>query len=122
MRRNPSHDLPNGVMDFAIVATILHLAPTGGSLGLNFAMFREVVASESPSGMARLSKAALKAFSGKSQVESLWHFNSKYDPEWIPRYVVLDSLDLAVTQGFVMADAEGVTEIPLIGRFLGRTP
>jgi lysyl-tRNA synthetase class 2 len=122
MRRNPSHDLPNGVMDFAIVATILHLAPTGGGLGLNFAMFREVVASESPSGMARLSRAALKAFSGKAQVESLWRFNSKYDPEWIPRYVVLDSLDLAVTQGFVMADAEGVTEVPLIGRFLGRTP
>ncbi|HEX7589365.1 MAG TPA: phosphatidylglycerol lysyltransferase domain-containing protein [Demequinaceae bacterium] len=122
MRRNPSHDLPNGVMDFAIVATILHLAPTGGGLGLNFAMFREVVASESPSGMARLSKAALRAFSGKAQVESLWRFNSKYNPDWIPRYVVLDSLDLAVTQGFVMADAEGVTELPLIGRFLGGTP
>jgi lysyl-tRNA synthetase class 2 len=122
MRRNPSHDLPNGVMDFAIVATILHLAPTGGGLGLNFAMFREVVASESHSGMARLSKAALKALSGKAQIESLWRFNSKYDPAWIPRYVVLDSLDLAVTQGLVMADAEGVTELPLIGRFLGRTP
>jgi lysyl-tRNA synthetase class 2 len=72
--------------------------------------------------MARLSKVALRALSGEAQVESLWRFNSKYDPDWIPRYVVLDSLDLAVTQGFVMADAEGVTELPLIGRFLGRTP
>ncbi len=122
MRRNPSHDLPNGVMDFAIVATILHLAPTGGGLGLNFAMLREVVASESRSGMTRLSKAAVRALSGKAQIESLWRFNSKYDPAWVPRYVVLDSLDLAVTEGFVMADAEGVTELPLIGRFLGRTP
>ena len=121
MRRNPSHDLPNGVMDFAIVATILHLAPTGGGLGLNFAMLREVVAKESPSGIARLSKAAVRAVAGKTQLESLWRFNSKYDPAWIRRYVVLDSLDLAVTQGIVMADAEGVTELPLIGRFLGRT-
>ena len=120
MRRDPSHDLPNGVMDFAIVATIFHLAPTGGGLGLNFALLREVVASESPSGMARLSKAAVKALTGKAQVESLWKFNSKYDPAWVPRYVVLDSLGQAVTQGFVMADAEGVSELPIIGRFLGR--
>ncbi len=121
MRRNPSHDLPNGVMDFAIVATILHVAPTGGGLGLNFAMLREVVASESSSGMARLSKAAVKAVAGKTQLESLWHFNSKYDPVWVPRYVVIDSLDLAVSQGIVMADAEGLAELPLIGRFLSRT-
>ena len=121
MRRNPSHDLPNGILDFAIVATVFHLAPTGGGLGLNFAMLREVVASESHSGMARFSKAALRAFAGKAQVESLWRFNSKYDPVWVPRYVVLDSLDLAIAQGLVLADAEGVTEMPLIGRFLGRT-
>ena len=122
MRRNPSHDLPNGIMDFAIVATILHLAPTGGKIGLNFAMLREVVASESLSGTTRLSKAAVRAFAGKAQVESLWRFNSKYDPDWVPRYIVIDSLDLAVTQGLVMADAEGVTELPLVGRFVGRTP
>ncbi len=120
MRRNPDGDLPNGVMDFAIVETIFHLAP-GGGLGLNFAMLREVVASESTSGRARLSKAAVHTFAGKAQVESLWRFNSKYDPAWVPRYVVLDSLDQAVAQGFAMADAEGVGELPIIGRFLGRS-
>lgn len=121
MRRNPDGDLPNGIMDFAIVATIFHLAPGGGRLGLNFAMLREVVASESASGRARLSKAAVRALTGKTQVESLWRFNSKYDPEWVPRYVVLDSLDQVVTQGFAMADAEGVGELPIIGRFMGKS-
>lgn len=121
MRRNPAGDLPNGIMDFAIVATIFHLAPTGGGLGLNFAMLREVVASESTSGRARLSKAAVRALTGKAQVESLWRFNSKYDPAWVPRFVVLDSLDQVVLQGFAMADAEGVGELPLVGRFLGRS-
>lgn len=121
MRRNPDGEQPNGIMDFAIVATIFHLAPTGGGLGLNFAMLREVVASESTSGRARLSKAAVRALAGKAQVESLWRFNSKYDPAWVPRYVVIDSLDLAMTQAFAMADAEGVGELPVIGRFLGRS-
>lgn len=121
MRRNPAGDLPNGIMDFAIVATIFHLAPTGGGLGLNFAMLREVVASESTSGRARLSKAAVRSLAGKAQVESLWRFNSKYDPAWVPRYVVLDSLDQVVLQGFAMADAEGVGELPFVGRFLGRS-
>ena len=121
MRRNPAGDLPNGIMDFAIVATIFHLAPSGGGLGLNFAMLREVVASESTSGRARLSKAAVRALTGKTQVESLWRFNSKYDPAWAPRYVVLDSLDQVVLQGFAMADAEGVGDLPLLGRFLGRS-
>ena len=121
MRRNPAGDLPNGIMDFAIVATIFHVAPGGGGLGLNFAMLREVVASESTSGRARLSKAAVRALTGKAQVESLWRFNSKYDPAWVPRYVVLDSLDQLVLQGFAMADAEGVGELPLLGRFLGRS-
>ncbi len=120
MRRNPAGELPNGIMDFAIVATIFHLAAGGGGLGLNFAMLREVVASESTSGRARLSKAAVRALTGKAQVESLWRFNSKYDPAWVPRYVVVDSLDQAVLQGFAMADAEGVGELPIIGRFLGR--
>ena len=121
MRRNLDGDLPNGIMDFAIVATIFNIAPTGGGLGLNFAMLREVVASESTSGRARISKAVVRALAGKAQVESLWRFNSKYDPAWVPRYVVLDSLDLAMTQAFAMADAEGVGELPVIGRFLGKS-
>lgn len=121
MRRNPAGDLPNGIMDFAIVATIFYLAPSGGGLGLNFAMLREVVASESTSGRARLSKAAVRALTGKTQVESLWRFNSKYDPAWAPRYVVLESLDQVVLQGFAMADAEGMGDLSLLGRFLGRS-
>jgi len=34
---------------------------------------------------------------------------------------MLDSLDQAMAQALAMADAEGVGELPFIGRFLGRS-
>ena len=51
--------------------------------------------------------------------EARREFNEKFDPSWVPRYTVLDSVEYVATQAVVMAGAEGVTEIPVIGRFLG---
>jgi lysyl-tRNA synthetase class 2 len=120
MRRNPDHSLPNGLIDFAVLSTIFHVAPSGGALSLNFAVLRGVIAGESQTAGARLSRAALRGVSGRVQVESLWRFNAKYEPRWQPRYAVLDSVEYMATQGLVMAGAEGVTELPVVGRFLGR--
>ncbi|MGV8976802.1 MAG: bifunctional lysylphosphatidylglycerol flippase/synthetase MprF [Cellulomonas sp.] len=119
MRRSPDRSLPNGLIDFAVIATIFHVAPSGGALSLNFAVLREVLVGESKTTGARLSRAALRGVSGHAQVESLWKFNAKYDPRWQPRYAVLDSVEFMATQGLVMAGAEGVTELPVVGRFLG---
>ena len=58
--------------------------------------------------------------SDQAQIESVWRYNAKYDPMWRPRYVVLDSVEFMLTQGLVMAGAEGV-KIPVIGRYLGRS-
>ena len=120
MRRNIDPTLPNGLIDFAVLASIFHVAPDGGELGLNFAVLREVLARPSSTTASKLSRAALQRMKGHSQVESLWRFNAKYDPRWQPRYAVLDSVEFMATQGLVMADAEGVTELPVVGRFLGR--
>jgi lysyl-tRNA synthetase class 2 len=120
MRRNPEADLPNGVMDFAILETIFHLAPSGGALGLNFALFRDLASGGVERPGARLSRMALRAFAGGLQIDALGRFNAKYGPRWQPRYVVLDSAEYGAAQGFAIADAEGIREIPLIGRFLGR--
>jgi lysyl-tRNA synthetase class 2 len=53
-------------------------------------------------------------------MSSLSTFSSKYGPGWAPRYVVLDAAEFVAAQALVMANAEGVTELPLIGRFLGQ--
>ncbi|WP_432563111.1 bifunctional lysylphosphatidylglycerol flippase/synthetase MprF [Kineococcus sp. SYSU DK003] len=121
MRRSTADDVPNGITDALIVATAQHLAENGmRGLGLNFAVLREVVAGEREGAVADLGRRALHALSGSAQIESLWKFNAKYDPQWRPRYVVLDSVEFAATQGFTIADAEGVAELPVVGRFLGR--
>ena len=80
-----------------------------------------MVAGDRQSPAARASRAAIQRISGRAQVESLWRFNAKYDPTWVPRYMVLDSVEFVAAQGFAVADAEGATEIPVIGRFLGRS-
>ena len=35
----------------------------------------------------------LKRMSDSMQIESLWRFNAKFGPEWLPRYVVWDAAE-----------------------------
>ena len=52
------------------------------------------------------------------QIESLWYFNAKYDPEWRPRYAVYDSIETVAQALVAVARAESFWELPVIGRFL----
>lgn len=54
------------------------------------------------------------------QIESLWRYNEKYKPCWRPRYAVLDAVEPIPAHSIAIADAEGVSELPLVGRFLGQ--
>ncbi|UKJ63287.1 DUF2156 domain-containing protein [Cellulosimicrobium cellulans] len=118
-RRLDVPDLPNGLVDATIVATIAELVARGQrGLGLNFAVLRELMEGERDSRLDQLVRPVVKRFSEGTQVETLATFNDKFDPGWTRRYVVLDSAEQAAAQALVMAGAEGVTEIPLIGRFL----
>jgi lysyl-tRNA synthetase class 2 len=121
-RRTDTEGLPNGLIDSTIVATIAHLASRGErGLGLNFAMMREVLEGDPQAGsrMDALARPILQRLSQGTQMGTLSTFNEKFDPGWVPRYVVLDSVEFVATQALVLAGAEGVTEIPVIGRFLG---
>ncbi|MGI4896351.1 MAG: bifunctional lysylphosphatidylglycerol flippase/synthetase MprF [Janthinobacterium lividum] len=123
VRRSTDEDVPNGLTDVLIVSTATHLAENGmRGLGLNFAVLRELVAGERQGLVADAGRRVLHALSRSAQIESLWKFNAKYDPAWQPRYVVLDSVEFAAAQGLTIADAEGVADLPVIGRFLGRQP
>jgi lysyl-tRNA synthetase class 2 len=121
MRRNGHTNLPNGIMDFLLIETIGHVAARGGGgMDLNFAVMRAVVSGERNGFLARLGRVTAGGTLGGTQLESLWRFNAKYQPRWVPRYIALGSIDALAPQGFVMADVEGITELPLLGRFLGR--
>lgn len=122
MRRDTAAELPNGIVEFLIIETIRHTAASGGGgLDLNFAVMRAVVSGERSGWAARLGRTTAGGALAATQIESLWRFNDKYQPRWVPRYVVLGSLDSLPSQALVMADAEGITELPVLGRFLGRT-
>ena len=121
MHRNTDQDLPNGIMDFLVIETIARVAAgTGGGLDLNFAVMRAVMSGEQTGWLARLGRTAPGGASRRAQIESLWRFNAKYRPRWVPRYVVLGSIDTVARQGLVMVGAEGIAEIPVLGRLLGR--
>jgi lysylphosphatidylglycerol synthetase-like protein (DUF2156 family) len=123
MRRDPG-DHPNGLIDFALCSTIEHLRSKGaGGLSLNFAAFRSVLDGERGEGtFTRVERWALKRLSGILPIESLWTFNSKYHPRWLPRHLVYPAAESFVPVVAAVLRAESMTEIPVIGRFLTNDP
>ena len=53
--------------------------------GSNLATMRAVIAGEGGGGVQRW---LLRRMSDSMQIESLWRFNAKFGPKWLPRYVV----------------------------------
>ena len=120
MRRTSDPDAPNGLTDFVIIETINWMAERGlNGLGLNFAVMRAVVAGEAGSGPWRSAeRSVFHRFSDSMQIESLWNFNKKYDPQWRPRYSVADDRAHLPRAGLAIARAESVSELPVVGRFM----
>jgi lysylphosphatidylglycerol synthetase-like protein (DUF2156 family) len=123
MRRDPG-DHPNGLIDFALCSTIDHLRDTGArGLSLNFAAFRSVLDGERGEGtFTRVERWAIKRLSGIFPLESLWTFNAKYDPTWLPRYLIYPAAESFVPVAAAVLRAESLTELPVLGRFLVSDP
>ena len=121
MRRDPGEH-PNGLLDYALCSTIDHLHQRGQhGLSLNFAAMRSTLEGESGDGLTqRVERWALRRMSGVLPIESLWRFNAKYEPDWLPRYVVYDSAELFAPTVVSILRAESLSEVPVIGRFLSR--
>jgi len=119
MRRSEADEHMNGLTDFVVVRTIEHLRENGQrGLGLNFAVMRSVLAHETGDGIGhRIERWMLGWLSDSMQIESLWKYNSKFDPDWHPRYAVYDSTENFLTSAIAVAKAESFWELPLIGRF-----
>ena len=123
MRRDPGEH-PNGLIDYALCSTIEHLKGTGAKgLSLNFAAFRSVLDGERGEGtFTRVERWTLKRLSGILPIESLWLFNAKYHPRWLPRYIVYPAAESFVPVVAAILRAESITEIPVLGRFLTNDP
>ena len=119
MRRDPAEH-PNGLLDFALCSTISHLREMGmKGLSLNFAALRSILDGESGDGVTqRVERWALRRLSGVLQIETLWRFNAKYEPTWLPRYIVFDSAEQFLPVVVQIMRAESLTEVPVIGRLL----
>lgn len=119
MRRDAGNH-PNGLIDFVVVESIRYLHQRGAkALGLNFATMRAVLAGEAGDGLAqRVQAGFLRRMGDSMQVESLWKFNAKFDPDWQPRFAVYDAPEHALAIALAIARAESWWEIPVIGRFL----
>jgi lysylphosphatidylglycerol synthetase-like protein (DUF2156 family) len=119
MRRDEG-DHPNGILDFVVVETIEELRRRGmKGLSLNFATMRAVLSGEAGEGLTqRVERWLLRRMSDSMQIESLWKFNAKYNPDWRPAYAVYDAREHVLPAALAVARAESFWELPLIGRFL----
>ncbi len=90
MRRLP--DTPNGLNEF-LVSSLLMWARERGieRVSLNFSVFGSLLREETPSPASRLTRGALRSADRYFQLERLLNFNRKFDPEWVPRYLAVES-------------------------------
>lgn len=121
MRRSEGEH-PNGLTDFVVVETIRHLREQGRTgLGLNFAVMRGVLAGERGDGtVTRVQRWVLDRMGDSMQIESLWRFNAKFDPDWVPRYALYSATEHVLSAAWAVAIAESFWELPGIGRVLRR--
>ena len=119
MRRDPAEH-PNGLLDFALCSTITHLKERGErGLSLNFSAMRSILDGERGDNVAlRTERWVLQRLSGVLPIETLWKFNAKYRPSWLPRYICFDSAENFLPAVVQILRAEAITEIPVVGRFL----
>jgi lysylphosphatidylglycerol synthetase-like protein (DUF2156 family) len=121
MRRDRGEH-PNGMFDLLIVETVNHLYSKGYEvLSLNFAAMRAVLSGDRGDGIGtKMEKWVLERLSNSMQIESLWRFNAKFEPQWLPRYLVVDTVENLASVAIASAKAESLWELPLIGKFLGK--
>jgi lysyl-tRNA synthetase, class II len=108
MRRDRSAS--PGLNDFMIVEAIKSAADLGVKrISLNFAVFRAALERGERIGagpVLRLWRNFLLFLSRWFQIESLYKFNAKFNPQWVPRYVVYPGTRDAPRIGLASLEAE----------------
>lgn len=109
MRRDRAAD--PGLNELLIVASLQHGPQLGiERVSLNFAMFRSALARGERLGagpVLRTWRRLLVFLSRWFQIESLYKFNAKFQPEWLPRFVVFRKTSELPRVGVAYMQAEG---------------
>ncbi len=117
-----------GLNDFMIVEAIKAAGDLGVKrISLNFAVFRAALERGERIGagpVLRAWRGVLIFLSRWFQIESLYKFNAKFSPEWVPRFLVFPSTKDTPRIGFAALEAEAFLvwpsiEIRRIARKLG---
>jgi lysyl-tRNA synthetase class 2 len=91
-------------VEFAKNAKISHIS-------LNFAAFRTIFEEAeriSAGPVLRLKRNFLRFISKWVQVESLYRFNAKFQPDWNPRYLIYPGPTKLIEIGYAVGKAEGL--------------
>src|SRR6266540_1620828 len=95
MRRD--RQAPGILNDYLVVEAARRLPGLGvRRVSLNFSFLRGVLATGAEPGAPRalrLQRWALRRLSKPFQIESLYRFNRKFDPTWLPRHVALEAVE-----------------------------
>jgi lysyl-tRNA synthetase class 2 len=118
MRRDRNAD--NGVNEF-LIALLLRAAPGLGiaRVSLNFAFFRHALAQGERLGagpVLRLWRGVLMSASRWFQIESIYRFNAKFHPEWMPRYFCYPNTRDLPRISLAALEAEAFLTWPRLGR------
>ena len=124
MRRDREAD--NGLNEFMITEMLTKCAELGvRNVSLNFAMFRAALERGERIGagpIARLWARALRLGSRWWQIETLYRFNEKFRPLWVPRYLIFPAVRDLPRIALAAMEAEGFGgRPPLLLRVLRRS-
>jgi lysyl-tRNA synthetase class 2 len=107
-----------GLNDFLIVETIKHAEALGVKrISLNFAVFRAALERGERIGAGPILRAwrrILIFMSRWFQIESLYKFNAKFCPEWVPRFMVYPSTRDVPRIGIAALEAEAFLVWPKV--------
>jgi lysyl-tRNA synthetase class 2 len=125
MRRD--RDADNGLNEF-LIAELLTVAPDLGvkRVSLNFAMFRAALERGERLGAGPVSRgwSRLLVFASRWwQIESLYRFNAKFQPSWVPRFICYPGAWSLARIAVATMEAEAFWRRPVpFRRLAGRRP
>ena len=111
MHRLP--DTPNGFNEYLVSALLAWARERGVErVSLNFAVFGGLLRDESSGPAAWAARGALRQADRFFQVERLLNFNRKFRPEWVPRYLAVESRADVPAAALVVLYLENLLPLP----------
>jgi lysyl-tRNA synthetase class 2 len=110
MRREPG--TPAILNDFLIAEAAMRLPALGvRRMSLNFSFLRAMLEAGAVADAPlapRLGCRVLRRLSGRFQIESLYRFNKKFRPRWVPRYLACEAMEDLPRVALAALRAEGL--------------